>query len=108
LADKRVRLLYAQYRSACAVTENGEVYTWGHGPPPSSFHLGHGVGSAQETPKRVEAARNVKVAAAAISGTGTLVAGACGAVWAFGDSKIGGSMRQLIAPIPNLRVRTLK
>ena len=83
LAGEPVKLVYAGVVSSCAVTEKGELYTWGEGNS-NSLHLGHGVDEAQPTPKRVEALSGVKVAAAAISGTNTLVAGDDGVVWGFG------------------------
>jgi len=83
LAGIRVLLVYAQGFSACAVTERGELYTWGEGHF-DSFHLGHGFAAGQQTPKRVEALRGVKVAAAAIYESHTLVAGDDGVVWGFG------------------------
>jgi len=64
----------------------------------------------------VEALRRVKVAAAAICDTHTLVAGEDGVVWGFGDraalglGEANATPGQLVVqptPIPNLRVRTL-
>jgi len=81
LDGQRVKLVYAQGSSSCAVTENGELYTWGCG----SFCLGHGDASTQRTPTWVEALRGVKVAAVAISHSHTLVAGENGVVWGFGE-----------------------
>jgi len=83
LAGIRVLLVYAWDFCSCAVTEKGELYTWGHDYL-NSFNLGHGVAVTQQTPKRVEALRGVKVAAAAICGTHTLVAGEDGVVCGYG------------------------
>jgi len=115
LAGVRVLLAYARGRSSCAVTEKGELYTWGTRYN-NSFHLGHGVNAPQYTPKRVEALSGVKVAAAAICETHTLVAGEDGVVWGFGkraalglgeaDAPPGDFVVQP-TPIPNIRVRTL-
>jgi len=125
LAGVRVLLVYAQDFSSCAVTEKGELYTWGHGFS-NNFNLGHGVAALQLTPKRVEALSGVKVAVAAVCGAHTLVAGEDGVVWGFGqraglglgeadappgvsedeDSEDGGYVVQP-TPIPNIRVRTL-
>jgi hypothetical protein len=115
LLDEQVKLVYARGNSSCAVTEKGELYTWGRDYP-NSFHFGHGVAASQPTPKRVEALRRVKVVAAAICNSRTLVAGEDGVVWAFGertalgfgdaDALPGGSVLQPTL-IPNLRVRTL-
>jgi len=123
LAGVRVLLVYAHECSSCAVTEKGELYTWGRGDY-NSFYLGHGVAASQPTPKRVEALNGVKVAAAAICVTHTLVAGADGVVWGFGlrtalglgeaDASPGDSEDEDSkdseyepTPFPNLRVRTL-
>ena len=63
--------------SSCAVTEKGEPYIWGT----SVFgELGHGDDSAQQAPKRVEGLDGVKVAAAAMCFTHTLVADEDGVV----------------------------
>jgi len=115
LAGIYVLLVYARDSSSCAVTEKGELYTWGFDYP-NSFNLGHGVAALQFTPKRVEALSGVKVAAAAIRGSHTLVAGADGVVWGCGrrtplglgeaDAPPGDIVVQP-TPIPNLLVRTL-
>ena len=114
-ARKRVTLVYAKDFGSCAVTEKGELYTWGNGHS-NSFNLGHGVAKMQRTPKRVEALSSVKVAAAAICERHTLVAGEDGVVWGFGlrvalgfgeaDAPPGHFVVQP-TPIANLRVRTL-
>ena len=114
LAGIRVLLVYAQDCSSCAVTEKGELYTWGEGSF-NSFNLGHGDAAAQPTPKRLEALSGVKVAAAAICDSHTLVAREVGAVCGFGqlaalglgeaDAPPGAYVVQP-TPIPNLRVRT--
>jgi len=110
LAGIRVLLMHAQSFSSCAVTEKGELYTW-DGEFFNSFHLGHGFAAAQPTPKRVEALRGVKVAAAAVGDSHTLAAGADGVVWCFGRRvALGlgeGDTVVQPTPIPNLRVRTL-
>jgi len=124
LAGVRVLLVYAQGLSSCAVTEKGELCTWGGtwgGGDLDSFNLGHGVAASQLTPKRVEALSDVKVAVASICDTHTLVGGEDGVVWGFGrrstlglsapdapprDSEDEAYVVQP-TPMPNLRVRTL-
>jgi len=115
LAGVRVLLVYALDLSSCAVTKRGELYTWGEGDL-NSFHLGHGVAAPQQTPKRVEALSSVKVVAAAIRDSHSLVAGENGVVWGFGHrAALGlgeadappGTVVVQPTPIPNLRVRTL-
>jgi len=115
LAGVRVLLVYAQECSSSAVTETGELYTWGEGRF-NNFYLGYGVTAPQLTPKRVEALSRVKVAAAAICGSHTLVAGDDGAVWGFGERAALGlgepdappvDFVVQPTPIPNLRVRTV-
>jgi len=114
LASVRVLLVYARDYFSCAVTEKGVLFTWGKGDS-HSVNLGHGVAALQLTPKRVEALSHVKVAAASISNTHTLAAGADGVVWGFGeraalglgeaDALPGGFVVQPTL-IPNLRMRT--
>jgi len=119
LAEERVKLVYAQGVSSCAVTEKDDLYTWGRGST-NSFNLGHGAAAPhpRPKPKRVEALRRVKVAAAAACGTHTLVVAAdAGVVWSFGERSTlglgnaaalpGCSVKQP-APYPYLRVRTLQ
>jgi len=106
LAGVRVLLVYAHDSSACVVTRKGELYTWG---------LGHEVNRSQPALKRVEALSRVKVVAAAICDSHTLVADKDGVVLAFGrrtalglcdaDGLYWGHVVQP-TPIPNLCVRT--
>ena len=116
LVGQRVKLVCAGGITSCAVTEKGEFYTWGAG---ASGQLGHGDEEHQLTPKRVEGLNGVKVAAAAICDTHTVVADKDGVVWAFGDRMflgLGGpdadpdSYPLVLEPaqIPTLRVRALK
>jgi len=117
--------VYARDFSSCAVTEKGELFTWGFGQP-NSFNLGHGVAAPQLTPKQVEALSGVKSAGAAICDNHALVTGEDGVVWGFGqraalglgeadappgvsedeDSEDEGWVVQP-TPVPNLRVRSL-
>jgi len=114
LAGERVELVYAQGISSCAVTEQGELFTWGASQFGQLGH-GHGLLSVQPTPKRVESLSHVKVAAVALGSHRTLVADVDGVVWGLGersalglgaadDTLPGGSGGQR-TPIPNLRVR---
>jgi len=116
LAGVRVLLVYARDCSSCAVTEKGELYTWGRSILYAGFHLGHGVAGPQPTPKRVEALSGVKVAAAAVGDSHSLVAGDDGVVWGFGQRTTLGLgegdawLQDFVAqptPTPNLPVRTL-
>jgi len=108
LAGERVALVYAHGGCSCAVAEKGEFYAWGRD---GRFNLGHGVDAPQQTPKRMEALRHVKVVAAAVCDSHTLAADADGVVWAFGAPFTlglgGGGTVVQPTPIPNLRVRTL-
>ena len=110
----RIKLVYAWMYSSCAVTEKGELFTWGY--PPVGTSLGHGDDGPQFEPKRVEGLSGVKVAAAAIGGTHGLAADEDGVVWAFGQRAalgLGASGPEAIGhvrtpiPIPTLRVRVL-
>jgi len=110
----QVKLVYAKGFSSCAITEKGELFTWGG--TRCSFNVGHGVDGPQRKPKRVEALSRVKVAAAAICDYHTLVAGEDGVVLAFaphaglslgnGATPSGWVVVQP-TPISTLRVRTL-
>ena len=115
LTGKPVKLVYAGCVSSCAVTERGELYTWGESYP-NSFNLGHGGAAPQKISKRVEALSCIKVAAAAVGYSHTLVAGEDGVVWGFGErafiglGEVDAPPGDIVAqptPIPNLRVRTL-
>jgi len=115
-AGEPIKLVAAQSYCSCAVTESGALFTWGRGLN-TSLNLGHGVGSPQLTPKRVEALGRAKVATAAICGTHTLVADADGVVWGFGWRAALGlgdtnappwDCVMQPNPIPTLRVRTLQ
>jgi len=113
LAGERVRCVAAGHRSSCAVTEKGELFTWGS----SEFgHLGHGSETAELTPKRVEGLRGVTVATAAICVSHTLVTDEDGEVWAFGfrmavglgDLNVPQGPVLQPAQLPALRVRVRK
>jgi len=114
LVGHRVQHVDAGGCSSCAVTEKGEFFIWGGG---EFGRLGHGDAEQQDTPKRVEGLSGVKVAAAAICGSNTLVADEDGVVWAFGDRMALGLGYPDAAPqgrvwqptpIPTLRVRARK
>ena len=115
LIGQPVKHVHSGSDSSCAVTEKGELYTWGDS---GDGQLGHGDDSAQQTPKRVEGLDGVKVAAAAVCYTHTLVADEDGVVWAFGLRSALGldgdpdltSRERVWNPtlIPTLRVRARK
>jgi len=115
LIGLRVKHVHSGENSSCAVTEKGELYTWGIS---ENGELGHGDDSGQPTPKRVEGLNGVKVVAAAMCCTHTLVADEDGVVWAFGlRSALGLDGDSDVAspvcvwkptPIPILRMRARK
>jgi len=84
LVGTQVKLIYANYKSSCAVTENGALFSWSTRTDLTN-HLGHGVRAVQHGPKRVERLSRVKVALAAMCETHTLVADEDGVVWGFGS-----------------------
>jgi len=112
---QRVKHVIAGDFSSCAVMETGELYTWGCS---TNSHLGHGRHALQGTPKRVKGLSGVKVTAAAICGSHTLVADEDGLVWAFGKRSCLGlgdpdedvAQGPVLEParIPTLRVRASK
>ena len=84
LIGERVKFLNAGPDASCAVTKNGELFTWSRC---GRYNLGHGVNISQDTPKRVEALAEVRVAAVAMGRWHTLVADEDGVVWAFGNRR---------------------
>jgi len=111
LIGQRIKLVYALDSVSCAVTEKGELFTWGYS---NDYDLGHAGPLA--TPTRVVGLRGVEVAAVAICGTQTLAADADGVVWAFGCCSALGLFASVTVasvfvrtptPIPALRVRVI-
>ena len=111
---ERVKLVDAWNVFSCAVTEKGELFTWGR--TTIYKNLGHGDEGPRNEPKRVEGLSGVKVAAVAIGSTHWLAADEDGVVWAFGQRSalgLGYSGPEASAfvlpptPIPTLRVRVL-
>jgi len=112
LLGERVAFVDAKAVSSYAVTEKGELYTWGDR---NCHHFGHGeVDEGQAAPRRVEMPGGVQVAAVALGVAHMLVADADGGAWACGTRRALG----LYSPdawevdgvreptrIPNLRVR---
>jgi len=115
---QRVKHVSAGDSSSCAVTETGELYTWGNGECGQLGHEDWDEDEPDETPKRVEGLNGVKVAAAAMCSTHTLVADEDGVVWAFGEPPDEGgvvwadmpeeSQAWHPTPISTLRVRVRK
>jgi len=111
---QRVRHVDAGFRSSCAVTEKGELFTWGS----REFgNLGHDSDTDVLTPKRVEGLSGGRVpTVATFSGSHTLVAGVDGVVWRFGyrmptgngDPDAEDDPVPTRRPIPTLRVRVCK
>jgi len=83
LVGQQVKLVYAVESSSCAVTETGELFSWSQ-ESDYTTHLGHGVDTFHCRPNRVEGLSGITVAAVAMCGTHTLVAGEDGVVWGFG------------------------
>jgi len=115
LIGERVKLVAAGPHASCAVTEKGELFTWSSNG--DECNLGHGVGTPQATPKRVEALVGTRIAAVAIGSRHTLAADEHGIVWAFGRRLALGLDTpnpedphgvKMPTPIPTLRVRVLK
>jgi len=113
LVGERVTLVGAGLCSSWAVTEKDERFTWGDGHP-DCYHFGHGVGTPQVTPKRVEGLAGVRIGAVAIGERHTLAADEDGVVWALGkrlalclDAATPEDVQGVTTPtpIPTLRVR---
>ncbi|XRB24369.1 U-box domain-containing protein [Pseudoscourfieldia marina] len=86
LASVSVRALACGSMHTVALTSDGAVYTWGHG---AFGELGHGDGSSQLTPKRVDALASVSVRALACSGSHTAALTSDGAVYTWGRGAFG-------------------
>ena len=112
LIGVRIKLVYASACSSCAVTETGEIYTWGGNH--RCRHLGHGGWDEQQlVPRRVERLSSVRVAAVALGVAHMLVADEDGGAWACGsclglDESGVFQSDDVREPtlIPTLRVRT--
>jgi len=108
----RIKLVDAKEYASCAVTEMGELFTWGMST--TWDNLGHE--GPEGTPTRVAGLSGVEVAAVAIGSRQTLAADATGVVWAFGRrlglglGALGSTDNTAVptpTPIPTLRVRVL-
>jgi len=108
LAGVRVSMVAAGGDHACAVSEDGELFTWGSDGRYGS--LGHGDEAAQPAPRRVEALRGCRIAVVSTGEYHTLAAGEGGSVYGFGlSSRLGlgiVSHESQLTPvrIPNLKV----
>ena len=98
LSGKVVKCISAGFRHSAAVTESGELYTWGEG---ESGRLGHGDTNDRQVPTLVKDVCNVGLVAC--GGSHTLAASVCGKiVWSFGAGEYGklghGSVMREIRP----------
>jgi len=110
LLGERVTCVDAAALSSCAVTETGELYTWGAG----SRLLSHGgVAESLAVPKRVERLSGVRFVGVALGGHHILVADEDGGAWACGGATEACTARswqrsgvQVPTLIPTLRMRS--
>jgi len=112
LIGQRIKLVNTRFFSSCAVTERGELFTWGD---TSCAYKKNGI---QVMPKRVDGLSGVEVAAVAIGWAHTLAADADGVVWGCGRRALLGlgalgpededsAAVRTPTPIPTLRMRVL-
>ncbi|ELU01326.1 hypothetical protein CAPTEDRAFT_215877 [Capitella teleta] len=85
LAGKVVKCICAGYRHSAAVTEDGQLYTWGEG---DFGRLGHGDNSGRNVPTLVKDISNVGQVACGSSHT-IAVSQDGRTVWTFGGGKLG-------------------
>jgi alpha-tubulin suppressor-like RCC1 family protein len=82
----RVRRVCVGSGSVFAIGENGEVSSWGY----NGFGcLGHGDELVQDSPKRVEALRGVRVSSVAVARGHALALAEDGLVYAWGENFLG-------------------
>ncbi|CAG7693965.1 unnamed protein product, partial [Allacma fusca] len=98
LVGKVVKCISAGFRHSAAVTETGELYTWGEG---ESGRLGHGDTNDRQVPTLVKDVCNVGLVVC--GGSHTLAASVCGKIiWSFGAGEYGklghGSVMREIRP----------
>jgi len=114
LTGQRVKLVDAQGTVACAVMEEGELFT--RGDSGHDYNVGHEDDARPATPKRVNGLRGVKVAAVAIGRAHMLAADVDGVVWGCGlrtvlvlgaSGPLADYSVRKPTPIPTLRVRIL-
>jgi len=118
LIGQHVKVVGTGSASSYAVTEKGELFTWGVLACGHGYVLDRGVRRTQATPKREEALVGARIAAVAMGIWHTLAADEDGVVWAVGKRQVlgiggpnpedeeGGPVR-MPTSIPTLRVRVL-
>jgi alpha-tubulin suppressor-like RCC1 family protein len=79
-----VRTVWAGHFIVFAISQDGDLYSWGHG---SDCVLVHGDTDDQPLPKRVEALRGVSVSSAAIAYCHTLALAKDGRVYTWGEER---------------------
>jgi hypothetical protein len=82
----RVRRVCAGDYIAFAVSEDGQLFSWGDG---GNKNLGHGDTQNQPSPKRVEALRRVRVSSVAVGLRHALALTEDGLVYAWGENSAG-------------------
>jgi alpha-tubulin suppressor-like RCC1 family protein len=80
----RVRRVYAGGYVAFAISEDGELFSWGDG---EFGLLGHGDDKEQASPRRVEALRGVRMSSVAVGLWHALALSDDGLVYAWGESE---------------------
>ena len=90
LKDVKVVVVAAGYDHTVICTDEGRVWTFGHGP---YGQLGHGAVTTLETvevvPRIVEGLKDVKVVGVAVGATHTVICTDEGRVWTFGEGTFG-------------------
>jgi alpha-tubulin suppressor-like RCC1 family protein len=86
LRGVRVKAVAAGGYHSLALSDHGEVYSFGHG---GYGQLGHGDQEHQPTPKLIEGLRGVRVTAIAAGGYHSLVLSDRGALYTFGEGAHG-------------------
>ncbi|XP_041973907.1 probable E3 ubiquitin-protein ligase HERC2 [Aricia agestis] len=93
LATIRVTRVYTGEHFHAALTDSGQVYTWGKG---DGYRLGHGTTESIKTPKLVEALQDIKVVEVSLGASHGFAVSADGLVYAWGTHE----RAQLSRPAP--------
>lgn len=92
-----VTKVYCGNQFSAAITDQGQVYTWGKG---NSYRLGHGNESHVRYPMLVEALKNKKVEDLAVGGVHVLALTDSGTVYGWGRNDCGQIDPQLNSTVP--------
>ncbi|XP_013183359.2 probable E3 ubiquitin-protein ligase HERC2 [Amyelois transitella] len=95
LSVLRITRVYTGEHWHAALTDGGQVYTWGKG---DGFRLGHGTSESTKTPKLLEALQGIRIVDLSLGATHGVALSAEGALYAWGTHE----RTQFSKPVPEL------